>query len=56
MLHADLVAALCQVPHLSFRGYQIWHDQSQNLYPFGYPYAFVANQQHQFVLIFRHDG
>jgi DNA modification methylase len=54
MLHADIVAALRDLPGLEFRGYRIWHDQSLNLYPFGYPYAFVANQMHQFILIFRY--
>jgi DNA modification methylase len=54
MLHADIVAALRELPGLEFRGYRIWHDQSQNLYPFGYPFAFVANQVHQFILIFRY--
>ncbi|MBP1465643.1 RsmD family RNA methyltransferase [Candidatus Chloroploca sp. M-50] len=54
MLHADIVARLRQLPELEYRGYRIWHDQSMNLYPFGYPFAFVANQQHQFILIFRY--
>jgi DNA modification methylase len=54
MLHADIVQALRALPGLEYRGYRIWHDQSQNLYPFGYPYAFVANQVHQFILIFRY--
>jgi DNA modification methylase len=53
MLHADIVAGLRTLPGLEYRGYRIWHDQSANLYPFGYPFAFVANQQHQFILIFR---
>ena len=34
----------------------IWYDQSAMLYPFGYPYAFVANQVHQFILIFQKQG
>lgn len=55
MLHADIVQELRGVPGLAFRGYRIWHDQSQNLYPFGYPFAFVSNQVHQFILIFRHE-
>lgn len=54
MLHADITIALRELPGLEFRGYRIWHDQSQNLYPFGYPFAFVANQVHQFILIFRY--
>jgi hypothetical protein len=55
MLHADIVAELLKLPDLSFRGYRIWHDLSQNLYPFGYPFAFVSNQVHQFILIFRKE-
>lgn len=54
MLHADIVANLRDLPGLEYRGYQIWHDQSQNFYPFGYPFTFVANQVHQFILIFRY--
>lgn len=55
LLHADIVAELLKLPDLSFRGYRIWHDLSQNLYPFGYPFAFVSNQVHQFILIFRKE-
>jgi DNA modification methylase len=55
MLHADIVDELLKQPGLTFRGYRIWHDMSQNLYPFGYPFAFVANQVHQFILIFRKE-
>jgi DNA modification methylase len=55
MLHADIVEALLELPNLSFRGYRIWHDMSQNLYPFGYPFTFVAHQVHQFILIFRKE-
>src|SRR5215211_4696211 len=55
MLHADIVAELAQLPDLTYRGYRIWHDMSQNLYPFGYPFAFVANQVHQFILVFRKE-
>lgn len=53
MLHADVVTALMDLPGLRYRGYRIWHDQSAMLYPFGYPYAFVANQVHQFILVFQ---
>jgi hypothetical protein len=44
------------LPNLSYRGYRIWHDMSQNFYPFGYPFTFVANQVHQFILIFRKES
>ncbi len=56
MLHADIVVEFRQIKRLSYRGYRIWHDQTRNLYPFGYPFAFVANQMHQFILIFRYEG
>jgi len=55
MLHADVVNALRAVPQLRFRGYRIWHDANVNLFPFGYPHTFVANQTHQFMLIFRNE-
>ena len=53
MLHADVVQALYELRDLRYRGYRIWYDQSAMLYPFGYPYSFVANQVHQFMLIFQ---
>ena len=55
LIHADVVSALVQIPNLRFRGYKIWYDKSMNLYPFGYPYAYVSNQMHQFILIFRKE-
>ena len=55
MIHADVVNTLIQIPNLQFRGYKIWYDKSMNLYPFGYPYAYVSNQMHQFILIFRKE-
>jgi hypothetical protein len=55
MLHADVVQELSKISSLSFRGYKIWYDKTPNLYPFGYPFAFVSNQLHQFILIFRKE-
>ena len=55
LIHADVVNTLIQIPNLQFRGYKIWYDKSQKLYPFGYPYAYVSNQLHQFILIFRKE-
>ena len=56
MIHADVVNHLMRIPNLRFRGYKIWYDKSLNLYPFGYPYAYVSNQLHQFILIFRKEA
>lgn len=54
LLHADIVARFAAaLPDLRFRGYKLWVDQTINLYPFGYPYGFVANQVHQYILIWQ---
>lgn len=55
MLHYAVTEKLLEIPNLSFRGYKIWYDATQKLYPFGYPHAFVANQFHQFIMIFRKE-
>lgn len=55
MLHADIVSELTKIPGLQFKGYKIWYDKTINLYPYGYPFSFVANQLHQFILIFRKE-
>ena len=55
LIHADVVDTLVRIPNLRFKGYKIWYDKSLSLYPFGYPYAYVSNQLHQFILIFRKE-
>ena len=55
MLHADIVNELCKIDGLVYRGMRIWHDQAMSLFPFGYPYSFVMNQIHQYILIFRKE-
>jgi len=55
LLHADIVNKLCQIKNIQFRGYKIWLDNTQTLYPLGYPHAFVSNQFHQYILIFRKE-
>lgn len=56
LLHADVVITLSALSNLSYRGCKIWYDQTPRLYPFGYPYRFVANQLHQYILVFQKDG
>ncbi len=53
LLHADIVIRLSGLSNLAYRGCKIWYDQTPRLYPFGYPYRFVANQLHQYILIFQ---
>jgi len=55
LLHADIVEKISTIKNLQFRGYKIWYDATGKLYPFGYPYSFVANQFHQYILIFRKE-
>lgn len=56
LIHADIIKSLSKIPELRYRGMRIWHEQAIDLYPFGYPYAFVMNQMHQYILIFRKEN
>ena len=53
LLHAQIIDALNKIPKLYYRGMKIWADQTIKLFPYGYPFDFVANQIHQYILIFR---
>ena len=53
LLHAKIIDVLNDIPKLYYRGLKIWADQSSKLFPYGYPFDFVANQIHQYILIFR---
>lgn len=53
ILHADIINLIHNSGGLKYKGMRIWHDQAMSLYPFGYPYSFVMNQIHQYILIFR---
>lgn len=53
LLHSQVIDELTSSGKLQYLGMKIWADQGVNLYPYGYPYAFVSNQIHQFILIFR---
>ena len=55
MLHVDIVNEISKIPNIYFKGYKIWYDKTINLYPYGYPYSYVSNQLHQFILIFRKE-
>ncbi len=55
MLHADIVNEISKIQSIYFKGYKIWYDKTINLYPYGYPFSYVSNQLHQFILIFRKE-
>jgi len=55
MLHFDIMKKLIEIDGLYYKGMKIWYDKTINLYPYGYPYAYVGNQLHQYILIFRKE-
>jgi len=55
MLHFDIMKKMTEIEGLFFKGMKIWYDKTINLYPYGYPYAYVGNQLHQYILIFRKE-
>ena len=55
LLHSDLINDLSKIRGLDYLGMKIWADLGVNLYPYGYPYKFVSNQIHQYVLFFHKD-
>ncbi len=55
LLHSDIVHKLLEIPYLRYKGYKVWYDKTVNLYPYGYPFAYVSNQLHQFILVFRKE-
>lgn len=55
LLHSEVVNKLNEIPKLYYKGMKIWADESAKIYPYGYPFSFVANQVHQYILVFRKE-
>lgn len=55
LLHAEVVDKLNEIPNIYYKGLKIWADESSKLYPYGYPFSFVPNQIHQYILVFRKE-
>lgn len=55
LLHYDIAKTLNSIPNLYYKGMKIWADQTAKLFPYGYPFSFVATQIHQYILIFRKE-
>jgi DNA modification methylase len=54
LLHCDIIKSINDnILNIYYLGMKIWADHSVNLYPYGYPYSFVSNQIHQYILIFQ---
>jgi DNA modification methylase len=50
MFHADLANALARF-RLELRGLTVLYQRHKRIFPYGYPYAYVPNVHHQFILI-----
>ena len=55
MLHYEVANKLNEIDGLFYKGMRIWADETSKLYPYGYPFSFVANQIHQYILVFRKE-
>lgn len=55
LLHAEIIKYINEIDNISYKGLKIWADQTSKLFPYGYPFSFVANQIHQYILIFRKE-
>ncbi len=55
LLHAEIIKRLNDIPNVDYKGLRIWADKSAKLFPYGYPLSFVANQIHQYILVFRKE-
>lgn len=53
LLHADMINNITKSCPLDYLGMKIWADQTVVLFPYGYPFEFVSNQIHQFILFFK---
>jgi len=53
LLHAEMINKITEKCPLNYLGLKIWADQNVMLFPYGYPFEFVSNQIHQFILFFK---
>lgn len=55
LLHSQIINKLNEIDDIFFKGLKIWADQTAKLFPYGYPFSFVSNQIHQYIMIFRKE-
>jgi len=53
--HIDVISLMLDAG-FSHEGITILAQNAKKLYPYGYPFAFVSNIHHQYILIFRKNG
>lgn len=54
MFHADLVRSLAAY-HFELRGITVLYQRHKRVFPYGYPFSFVPNIHHQFILIMQNE-
>ena len=54
MLHADVANAL-EKYKLELRGLTVLHQRNKKIFPYGYPYAYVPNIHHQYIMILQNS-
>ena len=55
LLHARIIEKTNEIKDINYKGLKIWADRSAKLFPYGYPFSFVANQIHQYIMVFRKE-
>ena len=55
ILHSQIISKINEIPNIQYKGLRVWVDKSAKLFPYGYPLSFVANQIHQYILVFRKE-
>lgn len=55
LLHAKIIEKINEIKDINYKGLKIWADRSAKLFPYGYPFSFVANQIHQYIMVFRKE-
>jgi hypothetical protein len=51
--HSDLISRLTENNKFILQGVKVLVQNNKRLYPYGYPYAYVENIHHQYIVIFR---
>jgi DNA modification methylase len=54
LYHCDIALVLKEIG-FKLVGLSILHQDNKNLYPYGYPYVFVSNIHHQFIIIVKKE-
>jgi DNA modification methylase len=54
MFHADIVNALASYK-FALRGLTVLYQRHKRIFPYGYPYAFVPNIHHQYIVILQKE-